>query len=525
MQTLLHAWLERPLLPGACVTCGRSSTNQFCSSRCTNHFATLRAFSEQHMALGIKRLLEASDLDEMPLDVVEILLLVTYPLAERNAHQFQALARWRHVSQRYREVVDQRIFAQMRRLPRAFNAIATTSAVMRLFPNLRRVVWPQDDVVLPATTEKLRFWLDLPQPIMSQMLQRVDTLTCLELSAVGDCPLTNGVLAGLTSLTRLRLQTRGADPSLTGGQALSTLTRLQELAVQRNFDASALVSVTRLELLDNAYEVGVAPGITLLALTRVTHLTLGENRDVDNGTLAQLTQLTYLDTGAMLVGDDGLQPLTRLSHLRTIDTGRIANATLHGMDIETLELGGNSPLFMTIRELAPMQQLRRLVLRGYHGVSSVAVGELTQLTDLEIHRGYIFDREALFPLTRLQRLVLGVEVRSEIPDSRDWITNLGQLHTLGLGNQSSDWNWPLLTRITTLSLLEYSGVSGRSLERLTQLRRLILGQDLLASACQLPLLTELDLRPSSADLTRARPDLLAQLPPQCLVRSTAVYSL
>lgn len=525
MQSLFHAWLRQPLVSGTCAACGRSSTEQFCSQRCTGHFETLRAFGQKHMALGHpgKRLLDPSQADlvvweAVPDDVVVSLLLVSYPWAHRNAHQFQALALWRHVSRRFRLIVDERIFTQMQRLPRAFNAVAADTAVMRLFPNLRRVVWPPEEAVLPVTLEKLAFWIDMPLAIMSQMLQRAVTLTQLDLTAVIDCPLTNGVLAGLTNLTRLRLLTRGSE--LTGGQDLSTLTRLSRLAVQRNFDASALVYVTRLQLLDNAYEPGVTPDVTLLALTRVTHLTLGRLRDVDNATLAQLTQLTYLDAGELRLNDDGLQPLTRLRHLRAMHSEGIGNATLCGLPIETLDLGGVNQIMMPIRELAPAQQLRRLKLTGYHGVSDVALGELTQLTDLEIHKGY-FRAGSLAQLTRLQRLYLGVELDYLGAPDRERVALrekiAAPLRSLGLANQTF-WEWTMLTQLTELNVGVDTSLSVYYLENLTNLQRLVVADKAMLNVLgAFPLLTELDLRPLAWPIDQ--PPQLKLLPPRCLVRA------
>ncbi len=489
----------------------------------------MRVFSQMALGHPGKRLLEASDAsatawDNLPDDVVETLLYVAYPWAERNVHQFQALAAWRHVSARHRRIVETRLFAQMRRLPHAFDR-TLTEPVVRLFPNMRRLYDPPALEALPRDLSKLRFWNGIEPTSVAQIRAIGATLTHLDLVAVFDFPMTNDDLAALTSLTRLRLQTRGVDPAFTGGQALSTLTRLNRLEVLRNFDVSALVTVTRLGLLDrDTLPNSVTPDVTLLALTRVTHLTLGVRSmrfgDVTSDTLAQLTQLTHLDARGGHIEDDALLGLTRLRTLHTREANH-RNETLHALPLETLGLGSHAAA--AALELAPMQHLRRLVLRDQHGVSNAALAELTQLTDLEIHSGH-FMTDSVIRLTQLRRLVLHVSLHGRYSSS-EMMASLGQLQELGLYNQYV-YDWTSLTRLTTLEIGAGATMSPYHLgDRLTGLRRLVLSGDARHHSSafdRLPLLTEVDARLGINNLTHPR--LYKPLPPQCLVRSNYVFS-
>lgn len=358
MLQLYHAWCQKPLVAGQCCVCHvqftppTQSTQYLCSAQCHKQFGLLLQLGEPG---GMKRLLdrgllETDAMDELDDDLVLVLLGVNYPQRETDVEQFQALARWRTYGERYKRLIDERLYPRMRFVPDKF-ASTINDAALRLFPNLNALV-------LKGNRGR----------VSDGALGQLTALRLLDLQ--DDRVVTGRSLTALTGLLRLRLSGRSAvrtvSRTLTSLISLqlfnymeshahswiSRLTHLMALSYAESpgrlgatiydaFEPRTLLPLTRLQSLE-LVTLGLVPWrlshLTLLstlyleaytlvheqdllALSRLTSLTLGEHIGVHGRTVAQLTQLRHLKLrdDNRHIHPESLWGLTRLGKLE-VDT-------------------------------------------------------------------------------------------------------------------------------------------------------------------------------------------------------------
>lgn len=348
MLQLYREWCQKPLVPGQCCVCHVQSPQYLCSPQCHKQFGRLLQLGEPG---GMKRLLdrgllETDAMDELDDDVVLALLDVSYPKREVDVEQFKALARWRTYGERYKRLIDERLYPRMHFIPTKF-ANTVNETALSLFPNLR---------VLLLKSNRGR--------VSENALEQLTALQILHLE--DDRIVTGRSLTALTDLLRLSLRGRSAiqtvSPTLTSLISLQLvdymesyahtwvrrLTHLTELDYVESYDRFGatlydtfaprtldaltglralqlatsgsewwrLSHLTRLETLDLAYHTKVNER-DLLALSGLTSLTLARSIEVNGMTVAQLTQLRRLKLGVAhrRIHPESLWGLTRLRKL------------------------------------------------------------------------------------------------------------------------------------------------------------------------------------------------------------------
>lgn len=526
MYKLYTQWLDRALVPGCCVICTRDTQSTLdtlgtldnqCSQHCATEWQLLSGIS-----LGVKRLLEADNLDDLTDELLEALLSVTYPQRERDAQQFRNLVAWRVVSQRHDTIVK-RLLARMRKLPRPFREVAN-DAVLQLMPGIvslkpRLKEWRKTDVRCSYTSQGLSSLIALeklrvPSPLDDAAALRLAslatsapvTLTALDLTW-GDKQ--RAYVRQRTSRRSLRSGDRDfvveeGDPlplpSLLYLSQLQSLT-LRELSQSQSLSELVPPSVTQLTL-DNEEIVTGRPmpplgalgaGLTALRLHAVRlrdpdllgnlrvirELRLERVRGISLAPLATLTTLERLELGTLYdvdyalirVDNDTLMPLTRLVELNVTSTGDCGDETLRALPLlETL----NPTHRMTVEAIARLAHLQKLDLRS--GMRRWPLGMLaSQLKSLHIASEYLWDTvdyDQLGQLTQLTELRIINQTARYDALTVESLLSLTALKRLYLRNTAGFH--PL--HIRSLTRLETLGLDGKypygSVVMLTQLTEL-----------------------------------------------------
>lgn len=423
MQALLHEWRQRPRSPSLCHACFQHATSQFCSSRCQQHFALLAQSPELQLGAngGMKRLLvvEPTELNDLPDDMVVALLEVVYPNRETDHQEFRALAAWRHLSERYKRLIDTRIYPFMTRLPQSWYDFRPNDGVLRLFPNLTA--------------------LHVDSPLSFDAVRQLTRLTEIVLD-YGNT-LSDDEVGQLTGLTRLSIRTSaGAE-----GVCLLTLTALQDLKVMHlPLHASWLAPLQQLHRLD-IYDID-------------DHL---------QGQLPLLTSLRDLEIARDTIGDDSLVQAPNVTRLRVHymagDADRLSDASvsrltaLRELDIRGAEL-------VTSRALLTMPELRQLWLGDGRFPE---LGQLTQLTRLNPSRSEWLSDDVLLRLTELRWLDLSHN--DDVTD--DGLRALSQLEFLCMSHNLTEAALLHLPQLRKLDM-GISPVKGTVLQRLPRLTEL-----------------------------------------------------
>lgn len=430
MHALLQEWRQRPRSPGLCHACFQQAPSQFCSSRCQQHFAVL-SVPELHLGAngddngGMKRVLviDPVELNDLPDDMVVALLEVLYPARETDHTQFRALAAWRHLSERYRRLIDTRIYPFMTRLPRTSYDFKPNDAALRLFPNLTHLHAdsPLSFEAVRQLTRLTALDLDYDNTLSDDEVGQLTTLTRLHISsaagvgaAEGPCLLSLVALqelevvdlqlhaSWLTSLPLVRLQLQGGDPPILGQLPLLTTLRDLQISADTLDDASLLraPNLTRLVIVGAAED---APGrlsdasvsrltalreLNLRSAERITSralLTMPELRqlEVDVGhypELGQLTQLTRLNPWRSRWLTD--EVLLRLTELRWLDLSENDMVTDDGLRLPKLEYLRMSPE-LSADALLHLPRLRSLDM-GISHASGAVLQQLPLLTELDV---------------------------------------------------------------------------------------------------------------------------------------------
>ncbi len=467
---LYNDWVGRIPAEQHCIACkARASVcyeqealhNRYCGDRCQQHYHTL---------LGVKRLLEA---DEPPVDLdlwdrlspemVVALLEVTFPLRETDKRQFSALGRFRATNERYRQLIDDMIYPQMRRLPRAFER-KLTDETLAPFVRLERLYLAHptrvsnDAIARQTSLTRLKLTqkpLQKVDTITIETLKRLPRLTRLSLANYRIFP--SGPLEPFrpsgpldnrwpASLTALRIYTDLWIPALTEnitslsglrslklenvehvtGATLAQMTQLTRLSIERfalnarimRYDDATLATLTNLT--DLTLHLTLVTGRGLQSLTGLRRLALRENDGVSDTQLAELVNLQHLKLGASedITGEAfaSLPQLTRLSLRAT----RVTNASLTalGGQLRRLTLGHNG--LINDRGLTGHSSLE--VLRLHGGISQEGLrGGLVSLRHLNVRHDehlhatdFIRAYEWLPSLRHLNLVQSDVEARAEL---------------------------------------------------------------------------------------------------------------
>lgn len=385
MLQLYHAWCQKPLVAGQCCVCHVQSTQPtqyLCSTRCHKQFDLLLQLGNG----GMKRLLEADAVDQLDDDLVLALLDVSYPRREDDATQFRDLARWRTYGERYRRLIDERLYPAMQGLPRAFS-VKINTRVLRMFPGLRRVSLKDNTI----RTINQRSYARVPSHILAQ----ITALESVEL--VDDYAIEASALNGLTRLTELRLVGR----TLVGASNNAVLPNsLRHLALIEHRESRSHLLVSGLTQLDTLVYSEYARGQHIGAwrrpvqdtfgphsipgLTNLTSLTLA-CETWDEWPLAQLTALQSLNLHNYAKVDEreliALPALTRLQVTNSMHGRTVSRLTR----LVSLELDNNNN-HIRYYDLLGLTRLRELVLRGATSVffSDDKALLLQRLPDLRI---------------------------------------------------------------------------------------------------------------------------------------------
>ncbi len=450
--------------------------------------------------------------DALPTELVAALFEVTYPLRERDARQFRALAAWRQVGARYRRIVERDVFGAMQRLPRTFHGIAN-DATLRFFPQLRafklpansegnnegEVDWCVTSLGL-ATLTRLQSLVIPPgfdytdeaaQSITGNIGARVDamianaprSLTALDLhwdeyyrnrAAVYNAPLSP--LGHLDSLTQLSLHGVLDVASLEG---LTRVTRLTvsyaEFDVLPNSFASSLTALTLKET-NGSFDVETLARLTAL---RELNIDVGElEEEPAHEAVMRLTALERLAVRSYGVSDLTLAPLQRLTALDTSYT-HVTDVTLHTLADQLLELKLGPGNALSGAGLASLRRLQKLKLRGDGGQMGTGVIHALaplahSLTSLDMRGGHHpIPGAELRQLTRLTELDV-IDCKDIVVDDLAPLVALRRLsvdHThFSLGELA------VLTRLETLVLRGHM-FPPDGLDRLTTLTELDLGRN------------------------------------------------
>lgn len=496
MLKLYQTWLSRALVPGQCVACARSTPTKTCSDECARRLQTLCL-----LPMGEKRLLEADFLEELTDDLLGALFEVSYPLRERDPQQFRALVAWRHLSQRYKRVVDQ-VLGRMQRLPRAFRNMAD-DAVLALLPHLRtlRLTFNGNNNIEPRLSpqaleqltllQTLRlpemYSLDIteiqslrdrelysaygvssgtivhPWRMVPDMIARAPrSLTALDLDWADrfrewynddDEPDSTGVvrsgpeapipplghLSGLQQLTLHDLQTH--DP-----QRLAGLSQLTRLKVRGSIFTGPLPSEVSASLTSlNLYYVAGFDTNSLRLLTALRELTVDDDDDLSE--LAEaLPYLTLLERLSLTnITDDALRPLTRLTALDLSYT-EVSDASMFRLADQLLELTLGAWNRVTDAGLGALRRLHTLRLKGKQGAAHafVPVSLLSPLastlTKLDLRGDRTDLRVQVAQLTRLRKLCMPSDGE---PWSIETLEPLTQLQSLYMNGNAVFWTHQL----------------------------------------------------------------------------------
>ncbi len=454
MLRLWAQWRERVPRVGHCRTCDTECELAFCGEQCGRHYGLLSSVGTLSLGVktlaeleaeggqgggqggGMKRLLEIerdqTALDAMPDELVAAILIASYPRPDKA--QFRALVAWRHVNARYRRVVDQLVFVRFGRLPAVFNDVIN-DAVLRLFPNLVHVAVNHARISGAALRQ----------------LRRLQTLEIYEGDWTGPVALTDGDIASLTSLTRLRLVTAAGGHS---AASLTSLTRLSELELvhvtPHASQLQPLVKLTKLNLMGTFFDDALPTTLRALLDLQTNHL-------MDDASLLgvpQLTRLAILDaaraTTNRRITNDGV---SRLTALRALDLARALNV--------------DGRALVNLRRLATLK-----VGPSDDGAHLAQLPALISL-DLSASGGLVGDAQ-LGPLTRLEFLVL---LDNDTLVTDEGLSTLTRLNTLQMPGQRrvTDGALRQLTALARLDIRGATQVTGSAFAALRRLRELNVG--------------------------------------------------
>lgn len=383
MQRLLRAWRNREPLPQQCRACFQPvATEPYCSQACAHrHVLLIQASDALHTQLPLgmpKRVLEADDLNDLSDDAIVALLEVVYPLRETDKEQFRELASWRYVSQRYRRLIDTRIYAYMRALPHDHQE-AMNDAVLRLFPRLVELDW----------TDGVSF----------EAVRQLRDLRVLHISYESDWR--DDQVTQLTALTALSLHN-----DKLSGACLPPLVALQKLEIDTEMIISApdlrtLTALEELELNGGTVE-GEMPRLDTLRRLEIAPRVMS---DAQLGQLVYVTRLRFseqYDEEPERVTDAGLAQLTALRELSLHQTQGITSRPLLDMpDLRDLELGEGE-----YRDLGQLHQLTRLHPWTSNWLDDATLQQLTSLRWLDLRANDTVTDDGMRGLTQLETLLM-----------------------------------------------------------------------------------------------------------------------
>lgn len=460
MHRLYRNLLARPLVSGECAFCTRPCDEHFCRERCQSHFAALQNHYPTFMALagnegvvvGGKRLLELDPADDdmwrqMPEDLVVALLEASFPRRETDARQFDALARFRRVSEWFAELIDTQIYARMTRLPRKIerklddtrlapfvslerlylqsSTAVTREAVARL-TRLERLSLEGDnhpvDVELMVTLPRLvrlklhHYYGRGERYLMHQLATRLQSLT-----------VSRGTWAVLSQYVRQR-----ADAGVPAFPALRRL-RLGRTMVMPPERLAMHTALETLILGQQRYEEDELiehrqTDAGLSTLTNLTALTLHSRHQITSDSLSRLTRLQRLTMGNnWQIGDDALRTLTDMRELR-LQAGSfpgLTDATLAVMPLLRVLEVDTDDIGMTNSGVAALGLVSLMI--DYHFDDRALSPQLRELT---LRYTKHVSREGLRRCTALQSLDLVWDNRlrpSAFMDAYEWLPTLRRL--------------------------------------------------------------------------------------------------
>lgn len=436
---LFEQWLQRHVPAGHCLACaveravGYSELNEsehFCTQRCLEHFHTLK--------LGHKRVLEidtsdASAWDQLPDEMVVALLEVMFSQRETDDNHFQSLGRFRLIGERYKRLIDQRIYPVMRQLPRSVEAELDDEKLL-LFVRL----------------ERLKLYSDTT--ISHHALLGLSHLTRLCLFGY-DHRVLPATVCALTGLVHLKLDNYQHPNHIFYYQRLST--RLVTLSLVNDtclvyghtgpIDLTPLVSLQDLRVKEGRH----LNDTTLGALTQLTRLSLNDKRDAGD--------LSHLTAG-------GLSTLTNLTDLRLIHLFRMDCNGLFPILTELrrlvfIAMDGDEDVGMEIEALPHLTRLKSLH-NAFTGAFPMERGRMTQLVSLEID---LPANSSLKGLVNLRKLIIHAGNGPIEPGFGDGLTDDGMRD---------------LIRLEKLALKGAAGISAEGLKLLGgSLRRLDLQEN------------------------------------------------
>ena len=203
--------------------------------------------------------------------------------------------------------------------------------------------------------------------------------------------------------------------------------------------------------------------LPLARLTQLTELDLDYNQISNISPLTRLTQLKSLGIANNPIND--FLPLGRLTQLRdlTISVRRISDLRAH-VDLtqfNSLEIWGDGSPISDLHLLGNLTQLTSLEVIGASVSDLSFLRDLTQLEGLSLWRNQISDLKPLAGLTQLEWLDLtDNQIRDISP-----LAGLTQLRSLGLRwNQISD-----LTPVAGLTQLEWLDLTGNQVRDISPL--------------------------------------------------------